>query len=88
MRNTVFRNGVLVSVPTIFMDQRMAYEISYINTIYNGTELYSNRYNEIGLTLGTNRSASSSRSFLRAGLTLFRGEKDVKGGRLNIGYWF
>jgi hypothetical protein len=88
VRNTVFRNGVVLSIPATVMGQRMAYEVSYINTIYNGTELYSNRYNEIGLTLGTNRSASSSRSFLRAGLSLYKGEKDVEGVRLNIGYWF
>jgi hypothetical protein len=88
VRNTVFRNGVLVSVPTIFMDQRMAYEISFINTIFNGTDLFSDRYNEIGFTLGTNRSATSARSFVRAGITYLRGNNGIKGGRLNVGYWF
>lgn len=88
VRNTVFRNGVLLSMPASLMGRRGAYELSYINTIYNGTELYSNKYNEIGVTVGTNRSANVARSYLRAGLSLFKGEKDIKGGKFNIGYWF
>ena len=86
--NTVFRNGILVSIPTTAFGQKMAYEISYINTLFTGTELYSKQYNEIGLTLGTNKSANSARSFLRAGASYLQGENGITGFRLNVGYWF
>lgn len=88
INNTVFRNGAMVSFPTIVMGRRMSFEISYINTILTGTDLYSNRSNEIGITLGTNKSANSARSYFRAGVNYLKGEKDVHGFRLNLGYWF
>ena len=86
--NTVLRNGILLSVPTVAFGKKMAYEISFINTLFTGSELYSKQYNEIGLTLGTNKSANSARSYLRAGISLLQGENDISGFRLNVGYWF
>ena len=88
INNTVFRNGVMGSFPTTVMGRKMAFEVSYVNTIFTGTELYSNQSNEIGVTLGTNKGANSARSYLRAGLTYLFAEKDIKGLRLNVGYWF
>ena len=88
IRNTVFRNGVLASIPTTIMDQKMAFEVSFVNTLYTGTELYSRQYNELGLTLGTNKGANAGRTYLRAGLTLLHGNNDVRGVRMNLGYWF
>jgi hypothetical protein len=86
--NTVFRNGVMASIPTTVMGKKMALEFSFLNTIYTGTELYSNQYNEIGVTLGTNKGASSARTYIRAGLTYLQGQNDVHGIRMNVGYWF
>lgn len=86
--NTVLRNGLMASIPTVVMGQKMALEFSYINTVYSGTALYSNQYNEIGVTLGTNKSANSARGYLRAGLTYLEGQNDIRGVRLNLGYWF
>lgn len=86
--NTVLRNGLMASIPTVVMGQKMALEFSYINTVYTGTELYSNQYNEIGVTLGTNKGANNARNYLRAGLTYLEGQNDVRGVRLNLGYWF
>lgn len=88
IRNTVFRNGVMASFPATLMGRSVAYETSYIHTLYTGTELYSNQYHEIGLTVGTNKSGGVASSYLRAGVTLLQGEKDVKGIRFNLGYWF
>ena len=88
IRNTVYRNGVMASFPTNVMGRKMAFEVSYVNTIFTGTELYSNQTNEIGVTLGTNKGANTARSYLRAGLTYLVGEKDIQGLRLNLGYWF
>lgn len=88
IKNTVYRNGVMASFPTVMMGRKMALEVSYVNTIFTGTELYSNQSNEIGVTLGTNKGANSARSYLRAGVTYLFAEKDIKGLRLNLGYWF
>ncbi len=88
IRNTVLRNGVMASFPTQMMGRSLALEVSFVNTIYSGTDLYSNVYNEIGVTLGTNKSANVERSYLRAGLTYLAGQNDIRGLRMNIGYWF
>jgi hypothetical protein len=88
IRNTVLRNGLMASIPTQVMGRSMAMEFSFVNTLYSGTDLYSNQYNEIGATLGTNKGANSSRSYLRAGVTYLQGQNDIRGLRLNVGYWF
>jgi hypothetical protein len=86
--NTVYRNGILASFPTSMFGQKMAIEASFILTNYTGTSLYSNMYQEIGLTLGTNKSANSARSYVRAGATYLTGENGITGYKLNVGYWF
>jgi hypothetical protein len=86
--NTVYRNGILASFPTSAFGQKMAIEASFILTNYTGTALYSNQYQEIGLTLGTNKSASSARTYVRAGATYLTGENGITGYKLNVGYWF
>lgn len=86
--NTVFRNGILVSMPTNFMGTKMAYEISYINTLFTGTDLYSKQYNEIGLTIGNNKNANNARTYLRAGVSYLHGQNGIRGFKFNIGYWF
>ena len=88
IRNTVFRNGVMASFPATLMGRSVAYETAYIHTLYTGTQLYSNQYHEIGLTVGSTQSGGVASSYLRAGITLLQGEKDVKGVRFNLGYWF
>lgn len=86
--NTVFRNGILASFPTTAFGQKMAIEASFILTNYTGTALYSNQYQEIGLTLGTNKSAIAARSFVRAGATYLTGDNGITGFKVNVGYWF
>lgn len=88
IKNTVFRNGVLLSMPTMAFGQKMSYEVSFINTLYTGTALYSKQYNEIGVTLGTNKSANSARGYLRTGASYLQGQNGIKGFKLNVGYWF
>ena len=85
--NTVLRNGVMLSQPVTFSGQRMSIEYSLIDTRYLGTEIYVDNTQEFGITLGTNRSAFSARSYLRGGLNFLRG-KDTTGISLNLGYWF
>jgi hypothetical protein len=85
--NVVFRNGVLYSQPINAFGKKMSIEYSLIDTRFTGTKLYNNGYDEIGVTLGTNKNASSARSFYRAGATYLFSPK-TKGFSLNIGYWF
>ena len=85
--NTVFRNGVMYSRPVTAFGKKMSAEYSLIDTRYTGTKLYNQGYDELGVTLGTNKRATSARSFFRAGASyLF--SPNSKGFTLNMGYWF
>jgi hypothetical protein len=86
--NTVFRNGVLLSLPTNLLGSKKALEFSYILTNYTGSTLYSNQYQEVGVTIGTNKGANTARSYLRAGVSYLTGENGITATRLNLGYWF
>ncbi|WP_220807911.1 hypothetical protein [Noviherbaspirillum aridicola] len=87
IQNLVFRNGVMFSQPVNVFGRKMSIEYSLIDTRYTGTKLYNEGYDEIGVTLGTNKNASSARSFLRAGATYLFSPRS-KGFTLNLGYWF
>lgn len=84
---TSLRNGVMLSQPVEVMGKNMALEYSLVDTRYFGSKIYLDNTQELGLTLGTNKSAVSSRSFLRGGLSFLRG-RDTRGLTANIGYWF
>lgn len=88
IKNTVFRNGLLLSLPVHIFETPMSLEFDYVNTLYTGTDLYSNKYNEFGIALGTNKNAGSKRSYIRGSLTYLMGENNIKGTRLNLGFWF
>jgi hypothetical protein len=88
INNTVYRNGILASFPLTSFGQKLALEASYIITNYTGSALYSNMYQEIGLTVGTNKSANAARTYVRAGATYLTGENGITGYKLNFGYWF
>jgi len=85
--NEVLRNGLMLSQKVVLGGRRMSLETSLIDTRYFGTKLYVEDTQELGVSLGTNRSASSARSYLRGGITLLHG-KDTKGINGIIGYWF
>lgn len=87
IQTTVLRNGVMLSQPVTVFGKKMSVEYSLIDTRYTGADLYADNTQEIGITLGTNKRAYSSRSFFRAGLSYIQG-KDMDGFTLNIGYWF
>jgi hypothetical protein len=88
INNTVYRNGILASFPLTSFGQKLALEASYIITNYTGSALYSNMYQEIGLTVGTNKGANAARTYVRAGATYLTGENGITGYKLNFGYWF
>lgn len=86
IKNTVFRNGVMYSMPTSLWGGGKSMEYSFINTTFTGTDLYNKSTNEIGATIGTNKGASA-RSYLRAGGTYLFSSK-THGVSFNVGYWF
>ena len=86
LTNWVFRNGVMYSHPVSWFGGGLAMEYSFVNTIFTGAALYEERYNQVGVTLGTGRGATLP-AYLRAGVTYLKTEKG-KGFSLNFGYWF
>ncbi len=87
IKNTIFRNGVMLSQPTDIFGKGMSIEYSLIDTRFTGDALYIKGYDEIGVTVGTNKSANSSRSYLRGGVSYLTSDK-AKGFTANLGYWF
>ncbi|MDR3322998.1 MAG: hypothetical protein LBS89_02205 [Zoogloeaceae bacterium] len=87
VRSTVLRNGLMVSQPVTVGGRAMSLEYSLIDTRYLGTKIYVDNTQEIGVSLGTNRSIASAHSHLRAGMKYQHG-RDVKSLMLNVGYWF
>jgi hypothetical protein len=87
IKNTVFRNGLMWSVPMSAFSGRYAMEYSYINTIFTGTDIFTKSQNEFGLTFGTARGVGGIHSYLRLGVAYLYSSK-AEGFSLNAGYWF
>jgi hypothetical protein len=87
IQNVVFRNGVMYSQPITLSGKKMSIEYSLIDTRFRGTRLHNRGYDEIGVTIGTNKNAMSARSYLRAGASYIFAPHS-KGFTLNVGYWF
>ena len=86
--NTVFRNGLLWSMPAPgWIGLGRSIEYSFVNTTYTGSELYLRSYNELGLTIGTNKRADSTRSYMQGGLSVLFSAKTT-GLMASYGYWF
>ena len=87
IRNTVLRNGVMLTQPVMAFGQAMSAEYSFVDTRYLGTKVFMDNTQEIGVTLGTSKRASSARSYLRAGLSYTHGP-GINGFSVKLGYWF
>lgn len=86
--NTAMRNGVLVSQPVLWDGRKLSVEYSFVDTRFiGGVKPYVKQYQEVGVTVGTNKNAYAARSFVRGGITLTWG-KGTKGATAKIGYWF
>lgn len=84
--NTVLRNGVMWSLPTVISGRKLHFETSLVDTRFFGSKLYADNYQEVRFSLGTSRSAKAA-SVFRAGLAL-RHMKSDTGFNLELGYWF
>ncbi len=86
--NTSMRNGLLLSQPMVWDGRRMSMEYSLLDTRFiGGNKPYVDNYQELGITVGTNKNAFTARTFIRGGITATFG-KGTRGASANIGYWF
>lgn len=81
------RNGILISQPVTFGARKMSLEYGLSDTRYLGDALYQKSAQDISISLGTNKSVFSVRSFFRATLALQK-VRDGHGVALNVNYWF
>lgn len=84
--NVATRNGVMVSHPVQF-GRKMTMEYTLVDTRYFGDKPFLDAYQELGVSIGTNKSALDARSFFRGGIQYMRGQS-VTGIQANIGFWF
>ncbi len=85
--NTVLRNGILYSIPLARANEILSIEFSLVNTLFKGTETYTRSQNELAVSVGSTRRHMAQLSFLRLGLSVVQAE-DIRGLRLNFGYYF
>jgi len=95
LENTVSRNGLLLSVPLQqrYWDRELSVDFFVTGTWYFGDELYSDNYEEVGVSIGPRRSADKREPNLAShpfgiGLKYIRGRGDISGVELNFGYRF
>lgn len=81
------RNGVMVSQPVSLAGKKMSVEYALTDTRYLSNKPYVDNYQELSVSLGTNKSAADSRSHLRAGLSLMSG-RGMSGYMFNLRYSF
>lgn len=86
IKYVALRNGVMLSQP-VNLGQKLSVEYSLIDTRYLGDKPFLDNFQEIGVTLGTSKSALDARSFVRGGLTYMHGPS-TRGLTANVGYWF
>lgn len=84
IKNTVFRNGLMLSHPA---GEGMSVEYTLADTYFSGDALYVKHYDEFGISLGTNKSARSARSYMRGGATYLHSNKS-KGFNAYFNYYF
>lgn len=92
LNNTILRNGIIMSVPTVLNGRKLAIEAAFTRTDvltgHRNPASLVDHYNEFSVTLGNNRRLNNARSFIRGGIAYVDGQRDVHGLRLKLGYWF
>ncbi|MEE8540887.1 MAG: hypothetical protein V3S66_04415 [Desulfobacterales bacterium] len=93
--NTVFRNGLMLYIPTDKFRKNTGIEVFITDTRFTGNDLYIDSYNEIGFSWGSKKIVRKTvkgiiKNYLRdmrAGLT-FTFADDSEGISFNFGYTF
>lgn len=87
--NTVFRNGLLLSIPGKMGQRKVATELWATDTRFDGDTLYSEFQQEYGVSFGSAKTDEFSiKNYLRVGASYLTGDKDIEGLKLNFGYKF
>lgn len=81
------RNGILISQPVTVGARKMSVEYGFADTRYLGDALYQKSAQDLTISLGTNKSLFSARSFFRATLA-YQKVRDGHGVTVNVNYWF
>jgi hypothetical protein len=95
IRNTVFKNGLSYAFDLDGMAKGANLNLFAVNTMYTGTDLYMDSYNEFGFSFGLTETKKTSLesetvqvvSDLRLGLTYLDSDKS-DGFKVNFGYKF
>jgi len=87
VRNTVTRNGLLFSQDFAFFGTPRRLEYSIVDTQFFGTELYTERYDEISIALASSASAIGSKRYWRFGGKYLYSDK-IRGFSFTMGTWF
>ena len=86
--NTVLRNALMVSIPSTMGERKVTTEIWATDTRFFGSDLYSEYYDEFGISFGLTKTRERSiENHLRAGVSYLTGD-GVEGWRANLGYSF
>jgi len=89
VQNTVFTNGLMVSGPTSLIAKDLVLEYYFTDTRLAGTELFSNRYDEVGIGLGFLKTDHGVITrYFKTGLSYLWGENDIDGLRLSLNLRF
>ena len=89
VKNTVFTNGILISGPQSLIAKNLVMEYSFTDTRITGDDVYAEYYDEVGIAIGyIDTDYGSVDSFLKAGISYFKGDSDITGAKFNLGYRF
>lgn len=87
VRQFALRNGILLNQPITLAGRKLSVEYGFSDTRFLGGNLFQKNAQDLTVSLGTNKSAFSARSFFRATLA-FQKARDSHGVALNVNYWF
>lgn len=95
LKNTITRNGLLLSMPLQkrYWDREFSLDFFVTGTWFFGDALYNDNYQEVGISIGPRRSADKLAPNLAShpfglGLKYIYGKGDIDGFELNFGYRF
>lgn len=89
IRQTIVRNGLMLSQPVTVKNKKLAVEYSVIDTRYlGGRKPFMNNMQEYGVTVGTHKDTGGGiLSSMRGGIT-YKNAKGAHGFAANFGCWF
>ncbi|MPN24925.1 hypothetical protein SDC9_172330 [bioreactor metagenome] len=88
LKTWALRNGVMLSQAVNLAGLPLAVEYSLVDTRYTGgTKFFVDNTQEIGVSVGTNRSGDLSKNYMRFGLRYLHG-RDTNTVTLSGSYWF